>query len=105
MHRGSLCCGCCFENGGIEMVTRQELCKKIEEVFPDAGLCGVDFDVNFDEKNKAWAVDLHHGTHHLKTYIEIDEADNCLEGKSCLPLGLQVGQLKHNFDLSSCGES
>ncbi len=84
------------------MVTRQELCEKIEEVFPNAGACGIDFDVEYDEKVQAWAVDLHHGQHHLRTFIETDEADSCLAGKSCIPLGMQIGQLKRNFDLSSC---
>lgn len=84
------------------MVSQQELCKKIQEVYPNAGVCGVDFDVSYDEELKAWAVDLHHGSHHLKTFVEIEEADSCLDGKMCIPLGLQVAQLKHNFDIPSC---
>lgn len=86
------------------MITKEELCKKIEEVFPKAGACGIDFDVEFDEENKAWAVELHHGSQHLKTFIEVNEADSCLEGKSCIPLGMQIAQLKHNFDLTSCAD-
>ena len=84
--------------------TKEELCKKIEEVFPDAGVCGVDIDVEYDENLKVWAVDLHHDNRHLKTFVETDEAGGCLEGKSCIPLGMQVAQLKHNFDLLSCAE-
>jgi hypothetical protein len=86
------------------MVTKEELCKKIEDVFPKAGVCGVDYEVEYDQTVKAWAVDLHHGQHHLRTFIETDEAASCLEGKSCLPLGMQIAQLKHNFDLSSSAE-
>ena len=86
------------------MITKQDICQKIQEVFPEAGACGIDYDVEFDSKNQAWTVDLHHGSHHLKTFIEIDEANSCLKGKSCLPLGLQIGQLKRNFDLASCTE-
>lgn len=87
------------------MITKEKLCKKIEEVFPQAGACGIDFDVQYDEENKAWSVDLHHGSHHLKTFIEVSEADSCLEGKFCIPLGMQIAQLKHNFDLTSCASS
>ncbi len=87
------------------MVTKQELCKKIEDVFPHAGVCGVDFDVEYDENSKAWAVDLHHGHRHLRTFIETEEADSCLTGKSCIPLGMQIAQLKRNFDLTSCAMS
>lgn len=92
------------EMGGKFMVTKEELCKKIEEVFPEAGVCGIDFDVEFDKENKAWAVDLHHGQHHLKTFIDIDEAASCVDGKTCIPLAMQVAQLKRNFDLASCSE-
>lgn len=86
------------------MVTKEELCKKIEEVIPSAGVCGVDFDVEFDDNVQAWAVDLHRGQHHLRTFIDTDEASNCLEGKSCIPLGMQVAQLKRNFEHTSCAE-
>ncbi len=86
------------------MVTKEQLCKKIETVYPQAGACGIDFDVEFNEKNNAWEVDLHHGEHHLKTFIEVDEAENCVEGKACIPLAMQIAQLKRNFDLPSCAE-
>ena len=98
---------CCAVNGQREaaiMGTKEQLCKKIEEVIPNAGVCGVDFDVEFDENAQAWAVDLHHGQHHLRTFIETEEASSCVEGKLCIPLGMQVAELKRNFDLSSCAE-
>jgi hypothetical protein len=86
------------------MISKEELCKKIEEVFPDAGVCGVDIDVEYDENVKAWAVDLHHGHRRLRTFIETGEADSCIEGNACIPLGMQIAQLKRNFDLPSCAE-
>ena len=86
------------------MATKEELCKKIEQVFPQAGVCGVDIDVEYDEKVKAWTVDLHQGHRRLRTFIETDEASNCIEGDSCIPLGMQIAQLKRNFDLPSCAQ-
>ena len=79
------------------MITREELCNKITEVYPDIGVCGIDLDVAYDENNKAWQVDLKKGEHHLKTFLEIDDADKCMEGKECVSLGLQVAQLKENL--------
>lgn len=87
------------------MTTREELCRKIEEVFPKAGACGIDFDVEYDENVSAWAVDLHRGEHHLRTFIDTEEADSCLEGEKCIPLGMQIAQLKRNFELSTCAET
>jgi hypothetical protein len=86
------------------MVTKEELCQKIQDVYPKAGVCGVDFEVEYDETAQAWAVDLHQGFHHLRTFIETDEANQCLSGKMCIPLGLQVAQLKHNFDRPACDD-
>lgn len=80
------------------MVTKEVLCKKIQDIYPEIGVCGIDFDVEYDDEAKAWAVDLHHGNQHLKTFIEVDEADSCIEGKKCIPLALQVAQLKKNMD-------
>ncbi len=80
------------------MVTRQELCKRIESIHPDIGVCGVDFDVNYDEKAKAWAVDFHQGKQHLKTFVENFEAESCLDEEQCMSLALQIGQLRANFE-------
>ena len=80
------------------MVSKKELCKKIEDIHPDIGACGVDFDVDFDKKEKAWVVDFHQGRQHLRTFIEDNEADSCLSEDRCLSLALQIGQLRVNFE-------
>lgn len=80
------------------MVTKEELCQKIAKVHPDIGVCGIDFDVEFDEKANAWAVDFHRDRHHLKTFVEDNEADSCLAEERCMSLALQISQLRTNFD-------
>ena len=80
------------------MVTKEELCKKIETVHPNIGVCGIDFDVEFDETAKAWAVDFHQGKQHLRTFVEDNEADTCLTEERCLSLALQISQLRTNFE-------
>lgn len=80
------------------MVSKKELCERIEGIHPDIGECGVDFDVNFDKEAKAWAVDFHQGRQHLRTFIEDNEADSCLSEERCLSLALQIGQLRVNFE-------
>lgn len=81
------------------MTSRKDICSKIEKIMPEAGRCGVDFNVEYDSRNHAWVVDLHQGRIHLKTFVEESEAENCLDGDRCIPLGLQIGQLKRNLDL------
>jgi hypothetical protein len=80
------------------MVTKEELCKRIESIHPDIGVCGLDFEVDYDDKVRAWSVDFHQGKKHLRTFVDFDEADLCLEKEQCIPLALQIGQLRTNFE-------
>lgn len=80
------------------MYNRQELCEKITEIYPDIGECGIDLDVFFDEEKKAWVVELTKDSHELKHYLDLPEADDCMEGKKCVPLGLEIAQLRKNIE-------
>ena len=80
------------------MYNKNELCEKIKGIYPDIGECGIDVDVEYNEGKKAWIVDLKKDNHELKTHLEPAEADQCMEGKQCVSLGLQVAQLKANIE-------
>lgn len=71
---------------------------KINNVFPDISSKGVDIDVNFDLQNKVWAIDFNRRGRHVKTFLELDDADSCVRDNKCIGLGFQVGQLKGNID-------
>ena len=79
------------------MHNKKELCEKIRAVHPDIGECGIDIDVDWDESKKAWIVDLKKNDQELKTHLEPEDADGCMEGKQCVSLGLQIAQLKANI--------
>ncbi len=79
------------------MIDKKELCEKIRSIYPDIGECGIDLDVEYDETKKAWVVDLKKDQHELKTHLEPEEANLCMEGKQCVSLSIQVGQLKENI--------
>ena len=80
------------------MFTKEQLCQKITEIFPDIGACGIDVDVNYDEQKKSWVVDLEKEHHHLKTFLEENEAQMCIDGKQCVSLGLEIAQLRKNIE-------
>ncbi|MGB3211278.1 MAG: hypothetical protein WBB19_11280 [Desulforhopalus sp.] len=80
------------------MYTKEELCKKITEMYPEIGECGIDVDVSYDNDKKAWVVDLVKDSHELKHYLDLPEADDCMEGNKCVPLGLEIAQLKNNIE-------
>ncbi|MFA6497758.1 MAG: hypothetical protein WC256_00875 [Desulfurivibrionaceae bacterium] len=80
------------------MHTKEELCEKIKAVFPEIGACGINLMVDYDKQNKAWVVDLKKDQHELKTFLEESEAQECMDGKQCVSLGLQIGQLRKNIE-------
>jgi len=80
------------------MHTKEELCEKIKAVFPEIGACGINLMVDYDKQNKAWVVDLKKDQHELKTFLEESEAKECMDGKQCVSLGLQIGQLRKNIE-------
>ncbi len=80
------------------MHDKTELCDKIKAIYPDIGECGIDVDVDYDDEKKTWVVDLKKDEHELTTHLEVQEADECMDGKQCVSLGLQIAQLKANIE-------
>ncbi len=64
-------------------------------------VCGLKFnlgDVAYDETSQRWAVDLKKDAHQLKTFLEDGDAELCLQGKQCVSLGIEIGQLRGNIE-------
>jgi hypothetical protein len=79
------------------MYKNNELCEKIRSVFPDIGECGIYLNVAFDDNKDVWVVYLKKGKHELKTYLESEDVNKCMDGKQCVGLGFQIAQLKENI--------
>ena len=80
------------------MHDKKDLCDKIKSIYPEIGECGIDVDVEWDAEKNAWIVDLKKDNHELKTHLEPEDADGCIEGRQCVSLGLQIAQLKANIE-------
>jgi hypothetical protein len=76
------------------MIDKDELCRKIRDIYPDIGECGIDVDVAFDDANQRWVVDLKKGSRRMKTFLEEGDAEFCLQGRQCVSLGIEIGQLR-----------
>ncbi len=79
------------------MYNKNQICKKIGSVSPDIGECGIDINVEYSADNNAWVVHLKKENLKLKTYLEPEDANICMDGKQCIGLGLQIAQLKDNI--------
>ncbi len=75
-----------------------ELCQKIKSIYPEIGECNMEVKVDFDAEKDAYVVNLEQGKHKLKTYINHDDADQCMDGKQCVNLGVDIGQLKDRIN-------
>lgn len=52
------------------MMSKEELCKKITDLYPEIGICGINLNVSYSKEKKAWVVDLKKGSHELQHYLE-----------------------------------
>ncbi|MFC1534269.1 hypothetical protein ACFL7M_12985 [Thermodesulfobacteriota bacterium] len=80
------------------MHDKKELCDKIRSIYPEIGECGIDIDVDWKEEKDTWVVNLKKDEHELTTHLEAEDADGCMDGKHCVPLGIQIAQLKANIE-------
>ena len=79
------------------MHDRHELHDKIISLYPDIKAHDIDVTVNYDKEKASWVVDLKKDNHDLKHYLDVPDADTCMEGKQCISLGLEIAQLKKNL--------
>jgi hypothetical protein len=80
------------------MIDKAELCKKITEIYPDIGQCGIDLEVDFDARQERWVVHLEKNNHRVKTFLEDGDAELCLMGRQCVSLGIEINQLKDTIE-------
>jgi hypothetical protein len=80
------------------MFSANQLCKKITSLYPKIGICGIDVDVTKNSSNKTWVVHLKKDTHSLNHFLELTDADQCMDGKQCVSLGLDIAQLRNNIE-------
>ena len=79
------------------MFTAQQLCEKITTIYPDVGICGIDLKVDYNTTEKTWMVHLKKGSHALDHFLEMRDADSCMEGRKCIALGLEIAQQRKNI--------
>ena len=60
------------------MYTKETLCEKICELYPEIGTCGIDIIVEHDQEKKIWVVDLKKDNHELKHHLEMPDDDACM---------------------------
>lgn len=75
------------------MISNEDLCKQIRMIYPDIGACGIDVVADYDGKQNRWTITLRKDDKELKTFLEPGDAENCMMGKQCLSLSIEINQL------------
>jgi hypothetical protein len=76
----------------------KQLCEKITELYPEIGSCGIDVAVNYNTTEKSWTVDLKKDSHSLRHFLDMMDAERCMDGKQCVALGLEIAQLQKHIE-------
>jgi hypothetical protein len=66
---------------------------KIREFHPEIEWNNIDLSVSWDEAGKRYALKLSKSGESVGSYLDQKDADECLAGKKCLNLAVQVTQL------------
>ncbi len=78
--------------------TQVALEQKILEMYPEIRQHGISMGMHFDEGRNAWVIKFKKDHHELETYLDKKDADDCIEGKKCVYLGVQLGDFIDNFE-------
>ena len=80
-------------------VKASQLIEKIREIHPEIEKNGVQVTCYFEDKTQSWVVGLSFGDHELETRLDKADAEDCLGGRKCVHLGVQIGRFVENYCL------
>lgn len=80
-------------------VKASELLARIREIFPEIEKNGIQTSCFYDEKTEAWLVEFTHDEHSLETHLDKKDVEDCLAGKKCIHMGVQIGRFVESYCL------
>ncbi len=77
----------------------KDIAAKITELYPEIRQHDIGISVEEDPATGEWCVVMTHGKHSLSTHVTKQDADDCLSGKQCYELGVQIGRFVESYCL------
>jgi hypothetical protein len=78
--------------------TIEGLKDQIFELHPEIVQHALNLTVTFDKVKKAYVLKFSRSGRELKTFLDKSDADECLQGKKCIHLGVQIAQFLADFE-------
>jgi hypothetical protein len=79
---------------------KADLEKKLYEIYPEIKRFGLSLDLDFDKGKDAWVVSFVKGSHKRHAFLDKKDADSCVEGKSCIYLGMLIAQYIKDLEMA-----
>lgn len=76
--------------------TQVALKDKIIQMYPEIEQHGAAVNLKFNEELKTYDVKIKKGPHELTTHLETKDADECMDGRKCIHLGVQIKEFIEN---------
>lgn len=78
---------------------KEDLRKKLLEMYPEIEAFGLALSLEFDKGKDAWVVSFEKGAHRRHAFLDKKDADSCIEGNSCIYLGMLIAQYIKDLEL------
>ena len=72
---------------------------KIVEMYPEIGQHGISIGLALNEEKGSYVIKSKKDSHELLTYLEKEDAKECMDGQKCVHLGLKIAEFINNFNI------
>jgi hypothetical protein len=79
--------------------TKEDLIKKLLEMYPEIKAFGLSLSLEFDKGKDAWVVSFEKGPHRRHAFLDKKDADSCIGGNACIYLGMLIAQYIKDLEL------
>lgn len=80
--------------------TELELKNKLYELYPEIKKFGMSLSLEFDKEKDAWVVSFVKGNQQRHAFLDKKDADSCVEGTSCIYLGMLIAQYIKDMEMA-----
>ena len=84
--------------------TKDDLKNKLLEMYPEITTYGLSTELEFDDDKNAWVVSFNKGNHRRHAFLDTKDADSCIDGNSCIYLGVLIGQYIKDLEAEITGK-
>ena len=71
---------------------------KIMMMYPEIAQHDISVGLDFSEDKNSYVINFRKNSHELQTYLDKNDADECIQDIKCVHLGVKIGEFIKNFE-------